>query len=61
MTAEQQKKFNYWQWRTIIGTIIGYVFFYLIRKNFSFAMPGLTAEYGISKTSFAKGVHSVRG
>ena len=51
MTAEQQKKFKYWQWRTIAGTMIGYIFFYLIRKNFSFLMPGLTAEYGISKTS----------
>ncbi len=51
MTAEQQKKFKYWQWRTIIGTMVGYIFFYLIRKNFSFLMPGLTAEFGISKTS----------
>ena len=51
MTAEQQKKFKYWQWRTIAGTLIGYIFFYLIRKNFSFLMPGLTAEFGISKTS----------
>lgn len=51
MTAEQQKKFKYWQWRTIAGTMIGYIFFYLIRKNFSFLMPGLTAEFGISKTS----------
>ena len=51
MTAEQQKKFKYWQWRTIAGTMIGYIFFYLIRKNFSFAMPGLTAEFGISKAS----------
>lgn len=52
MTSEQQKKFSYWQWRTIIGTMIGYIVFYLVRKNFSFAIPGLTAEYGISKTSF---------
>lgn len=51
MTPEQQKKFKYWQWRTIIGTMLGYIFFYLIRKNFSFAMPGLTAEYGITKAS----------
>ena len=51
MTPEQQKKFKYWQWRTLIGTMIGYIFFYLIRKNFSFAMPGLTAEYGITKAS----------
>ena len=51
MTPEQQKKFKYWQWRTLIGTMIGYIFFYLIRKNFSFAMPGLTAEFGITKAS----------
>ena len=60
MTAEQQKKFKYWQWRTIIGTMIGYIFFYLIRKNFSFAMPGLTAEYGITKASLG-GILSLAG
>ena len=49
MTAEQTKRFKYWQWRTIIGTMIGYAIFYFVRKNFSFAIPGLTAEYGISK------------
>lgn len=52
MTPEQTKRFNYWQWRTIIGTMIGYAIFYFVRKNFSFAIPGLTAEYGISKTTF---------
>lgn len=51
MTAEQTKKFHYWQWRTIIGTMVGYIFFYLVRKNFSFALPGLTSDYGISKTA----------
>ncbi len=52
MTAEQTSKFKYWQWRTIIVTMIGYALFYFVRKNFSFAMPGLAAEYGISNTSF---------
>lgn len=52
MTPEQQKTFQKWQWRTIIGTMIGYSIFYLVRKNFSFAIPGLTAEYGITKTTF---------
>lgn len=52
MTLEQQKKFQYWQWRTIIGTMIGYSIFYLVRKNFSFAIPGLTVEYGITKATF---------
>ena len=46
------KLFKYWQTRTIIATMIGYALFYFVRKNFSFAIPGLTAEYGISKTSF---------
>ena len=52
MTAEQTKRFKYWQWRTIIGTMIGYAIFYFVRKNFSFAIPGLAAEYGITNTSF---------
>ena len=32
--------------------MIGYALFYFVRKNFSFAIPGLSAEYGITKTSF---------
>ena len=52
MDAQTQKRFKTWQWRTIIVTMIGYAFFYFVRKNFSFAMPGLAAEYGISNTSF---------
>ena len=52
MDAQTQKRFKSWQWRTIIVTMIGYAFFYFVRKNFSFAMPGLAAEYGISNTSF---------
>lgn len=42
--------FKYWQWRVLISTMVGYSLFYFVRKNFSFAMPGLTAEYGITKT-----------
>ena len=52
MDTQTQKKFKVWQWRTIIVTMLGYAFFYFVRKNFSFAMPGLSAEYGISNTSF---------
>lgn len=32
--------------------MIGYSIFYLVRKNFSFAIPGLTVEYGITKATF---------
>ena len=46
------KSFNYWQWRMILGSMIGYSMFYFVRKNFSFAMPVLSEEYGITNTSF---------
>ena len=44
------KSLKYWQWRTIIVTMIGYAMFYLVRKNFSFSMPDLQADFGITKT-----------
>ncbi|MDE5631433.1 MAG: MFS transporter, partial [Muribaculaceae bacterium] len=46
------KKFKQWQLRTIVVSMIGYAIYYFVRKNFSIAMPGLTAQYGISNTSF---------
>ena len=49
---EVVKHFKSWQYRTIIVTMIGYAIFYFVRKNFSIAMPGLTAEYGITNKSF---------
>lgn len=49
---QTEKKFKYWQWRVIICSMIGYAMFYFVRKNFSFAIPLLEEEYGITKTSF---------
>lgn len=49
---QTKKSFSYWQWRVIISSMIGYSMFYFVRKNFSFAMPVLSAEYGISNTDF---------
>lgn len=46
------KSFNYWQWRVILCSMISYAMFYFVRKNFSFAMPALSEEYGITNTSF---------
>lgn len=46
------KSFKYWQWRIIIVSMIVYALYYFARKNFSIAMPGLSAEYGITNTSF---------
>lgn len=49
---QTKHSFQYWQWRVIICSMLGYAFFYFVRKNFSFAMPLLGKEYGISNTSF---------
>ena len=52
MSPETIKKFKSWQMRTIVVSMIGYAIFYFVRKNFSIAMPGLTAEYGISPINY---------
>ncbi|MBE6251793.1 MAG: MFS transporter, partial [Bacteroidales bacterium] len=49
---QTEKRFRYWQWRVIICSMIGYAMFYFVRKNFSFAIPLLNEEYGISNASF---------
>ena len=49
---QTEKRFVYWQWRVIICSMIGYAMFYFVRKNFSFAIPLLNQEYGISNASF---------
>ena len=41
--GESKKSFMSWQLRTILVTMVGYALFYFVRKNFSLAMPGLTA------------------
>lgn len=46
------KQYKTWQFRTILVSMIGYAIYYFVRKNFSLAMPGLTAQYGISNTDF---------
>ncbi len=49
---QTKHSFKYWQWRVIICSMIGYAVFYFVRKNFSFAIPLLGKEFGISNTSF---------
>ncbi len=46
-----EKRFNRMQWRMLFATMIGYTLFYFMRKNFSFAMPGLEQDCGISKST----------
>lgn len=45
-----RKLFSYWQTRTLIATMFGYAAYYLVRKNLSFAMPGIESDLGITKT-----------
>ena len=51
-TPKTKHSFQYWQWRVILSTMVGYSVYYFVRKNFSFAMPALGDEYGISNMSF---------
>ena len=49
--AMSDRRFHRLQLRMLIMTMVGYTLFYFLRKNFSFAMPGLAQDYGITKTS----------
>ena len=48
MDQSIKKKYNYWQWKTLIVLMIGYALFYFVRKNFSIVMPALESELGLS-------------
>ena len=48
---ETNRRFGRTQWRMLFATMIGYTLFYFMRKNFSFAMPGLEQDCGISKAT----------
>ena len=47
---ETDRRFGRMQWRMLFATMLGYTLFYFMRKNFSFAMPGLQQDCGISKS-----------
>ena len=48
--GQTDRLFSRMQWRMLFATMIGYTLFYFMRKNFSFAMPGLQQDCGISKS-----------
>lgn len=50
MDVQTKKRYQYWQWRTLITLMVGYALYYFVRKHFSVAMPALEAELGITKT-----------
>lgn len=52
MSETRERSFAYWQWRTVLATMIGYALFYFVRKNFSIAMatPEMGKELGWTNT-----------
>ena len=46
--TKTRKSLGWWQWETLLVTMGGYALYYIIRKNFSLAMP-LLGGIGISK------------
>jgi len=40
---------RYWERRMMVATIVGYAFFYFVRKNLSIAMPVMEKTLGVSK------------
>lgn len=49
MPREERKVFNSWRLRILFATVFGYAAFYLLRQNYSFAIPQLTAQFGYTK------------
>ena len=48
---EQVKKsYRYWRLRIFYSMYIGYAFFYITRKSFTFAMPAMMTDLGFTKT-----------
>jgi len=46
----QKQKFKYWRKRILLTAWITYACFYLCRVNMAIAIPGITEEFGITKT-----------
>lgn len=49
ITPEVTGKYRYWRIRVMYAMIIGYATFYLVRLNFSMAIPALMAEFDCTK------------
>jgi MFS transporter, OPA family, glycerol-3-phosphate transporter len=43
--------FRHAQWRMLLAAMFCYLFFYTGRQTFGFAIPGIQAEFGVSKAA----------
>jgi len=50
--AEMRRTYRAWRIRNMYGMLVGYAAFYLVRKNFSIAMPAMLEELHYTKTDF---------
>lgn len=50
LSSIEKYSYRYWRVRILYASIISYAAFYLVRMNFSLAMPALSEEFGYSKT-----------
>lgn len=48
---ELAKSFRRAQWRMLLAAMFCYLFFYTGRQTFGFAIPGIQAEFGVSKAA----------
>jgi OPA family sugar phosphate sensor protein UhpC-like MFS transporter len=44
-----KERYTYWRFRILSSIFIGYAFYYLTRKSFTFAMPGIIEDLGFDK------------
>lgn len=44
-----KKNYKYWRLRTFYAMYVGYAFYYFTRKSFTFAMPAMQMDLGLSK------------
>ncbi|MFC4422278.1 MFS transporter [Cupriavidus pampae] len=50
-TATSASLYARWQWRALLGVTFCYLFYYTGRQTFGFAIPGIQAELGLSKSA----------
>ena len=55
------KEYSYWRVRTLYSIFIGYAFYYLTRKSYTYAMPGLMSElnYDTAELGFLATILSI--
>jgi len=51
-SAEVARRFRYWRFRVMYGSLAGYAFFYFVRKNMSMATKSITDEFHFSNTQW---------